>query len=499
MERARRPKKQICRLMSLWSFVSFLCGLLVVSITPVTGVFAQTAERLSDVRKLYLDSLGHDRGAAEVRSRLVRRLNRSSTIKVVENVHEADAVAKGTGRIWTIGRVSLNPHLRGVTQTPLEGFLSLEVIGKNNQTLWSYLVTPGKFPWNGIPDDLAKQLVKQLFADIGAGDRTQAQSVTNSPTTGRVALKGAGATFPAPLYLKWFESFEQSQPNVQIGYDAVGSGEGIRRLKEKQVDFAASEMPLSDEEEMSAVHPRFEQVPIVLGAVVPIYHVDNVRQDIRFTPEALAGIYLGTIKKWNDPQIELSNRGVKLPDADITVVHRSDGSGTTFVWSDLLSKVSSEWKNSLGSGVTVSWPVGIGAKYNEGVAAEVQRIPNSIGYVEFIYAIQHELEFASVRNAAGQFIKADIASVKAASAAAGLPNGNFHISITDAPGKNAYPIATYTWLLLPEQSDNHDQRAALLELVRWMLSYGQKSCSALGYVPLPGEFAQRALSLIRQK
>ena len=490
--------ERISRAVPRRSLVSSLGTFFVVGLAVFAAAQAQTADRLSQVRKLYVGSLGHDRGAAEVRSRLVRRLRRSSMIQIVGSVREADAVAKGTGRIWTTGHASLDPHVRGLTQSTFEGFLSLEVIGKDNETLWSFLVTPSAFSWNDVPDDLASQLVKQLLADIRKQDRTQAPSASDTRAIGRASLKGAGATFPAPLYRSWFEAFEQSHPDVRISYDAVGSGEGIGRLKEKQVDFAASEMPLSDEE-LSTVPHRLMQLPVVLGAVVPIYHVENLRQDIHFTPETLAAIYLGKIKKWNDPQIKLANRGVTLPDADIVVIHRSDGSGTTFVWSDYLSKVSPEWKNSVGTGVTVSWPVGVGADYSEGVAAAVQHTANSIGYVEFIYAIQHELKFAAVKNAAGQFVRAGIASVKAASMSAGLPNSSFAISITDAPGKNAYPIATYTWLLLPEQSDTQAQRAALLELLQWMLSSGQKRCSALGYAALPGDIAQRALQSVSQK
>ena len=306
-------------------------------------------------------------------------------------------------------------------------------------------------------------------------------------------LKGAGATFPAPLYQRWFELFQEEHPGVHISYDAVGSAEGIQRLQEHEVDFAASEMPLSDAA-MSDAHQRFIHVPAVLGAVVVIYNVKGVRRSLNFTPQTLAGIYLGKIRKWNDPQIRESNHGAVLPDADIVVIHRSDGSGTSFVWTDYLSKISPEWKAAVGSGTTVPWPIGTGAEHNEGVASAVQQTPNSIGYVEFIYALQHELSFGEVRNADGEFVKASISSVTAAAAAtSGSQGQDFRVSISNPPGKNVYPIATYTWLLLPEQIENQARKATLMELLRWALTSGQKKCSALGYAPLPAGIAKRAL------
>jgi phosphate transport system substrate-binding protein len=493
MDRKSSSQARTRRSVSYFGLLLILCGILLSS---TSFIDAQTAERLSQVRKLYVDSFGRSKESVELRDHLLRRLEKSPHIAIVGNLKEADAEVKGTGQIWSTGRVTLSPRSHSATESTLEGFLSVEVIGRNNQTLWSYLVTPSKFPWDGITDDLARQLASRLIEDIAERGAPQNASFSETATTGHTTLNGAGGTFPAPLYQKWFESFEEDHPEVHIGYEAVGSGEGIRRLKAGVVDFGASEMPLSDLDASSG-HQHFTQVPIVLGAVVPIYNVRNLRRNINFTSETLAGIYLGQIKKWNDPQIKLANRGVELPDAAIVVVHRSDASGTSFVWSDYLSKVSPEWKTSVGSGVTVPWPVGVGAEYNDGVAATVQHTPDSIGYVEFIYALQHELKFAPVRNAAGQFIKADIASVRAASAAALQADSALRTSITDPPERDAYPIATYTWLLLPEGRDkDRNRRVALLELVRWMLTSGQKSCSALGYAPLPADVAQRALQSV---
>ena len=481
---------------SLLRFASSLCALLVVLSVSVTSGYAQAAEQLSQVKKLYVDSLGTDAYAAGMHEELVRRLRKSHAVQVVSNPQQADALIKGTGRVWVTGYASLSPHTRGLSQPTFEGYLSAELVGKNGETLWSYLVSPSKFSWNGISDDLARQLASKLLAALKGEEQPQpsAEGLASHP---QGTLKGAGATFPAPLYQRWFELFQEEHPGVHISYDAVGSAEGIRRLEEHNADFGASEMPLSDQT-MLLAHQRFIHVPAVLGAVVVIYNVKGVRRNLNFTPQTLAGIFLGKIRKWNDPQIRESNRGAALPDGDIMVVHRSDGSGTSFVWTDYLSKISPQWKASVGSGTTVPWPVGVGAERNEGVASAVQQTPNSIGYVEFIYALQHELSFGAVRNSAGEFVKANISSVTAAAAAAGSEAHDFRVSITNPPGKDAYPIATYTWLLLPEQVEDKTKKTVLTELLHWALASGQKQCSALGYAPLPTGIAKRALESLGQ-
>ncbi len=478
---------------------SWLCSLLIFLFSAGnSAVYAQDTVRLSQVKKVYVGSLGTDNGAAEMRAQIVRQLRKSQGIQLVSDAKDADAQVKGTGRVWVTGHVTLNPRSHSSSQPVFEGFLSVEVVDKSGETLWSYLVTPSKFPWHSIADDLSRQLVGRLLRAI-EDDAQQASSTASIEVKSKGTLRGAGATFPAPLYQQWFELFQDEHPEVRIGYDPVGSAEGIRRLKEGKVDFAASEMPLSDAA-MSEAHQSFLHLPSVLGAVVPIYNVNGLHQNLSFTPEALAGIFLGKIRKWNDPQIRTSNRDASLPDADIVVVHRSDGSGTSFVWTDYLSKISPEWKASVGAGATVRWPVGVEAEGNEGVASTVQHTPNSIGYVEFIYAIQHELSFGAVRNEAGQFIRATISGVTAAAAVTANPPGrDFRVSITNPSGKDAYPIATYTWLLLPEQMQDKNRKAVLLDLVRWMLTSGQKKCSALGYAPLPADVAKRALASLEVK
>src|SRR5271157_5265075 len=306
-----------------------------------------------------------------------------------------------------------------------------------------------------------------LAAILGLGALVWAQNP--------LLINGAGATFPNPIYSKWFDVYHQKNGNIQFNYASVGSGAGIKQVTDGTVDFGASDGPMNDEQ-LKAYQDKHGfpilHFPTVLGAVVPTYNVPGLSGALNFTPEALAGIYLGKITKWNDPIIKRANRGVSLPDANIIVVHRSDSSGTTHVWSDYLSKISPEWKAAVGAGMTLKWPVGMGTEYNEGIAATVQRTPHSIGYVELVYAIRHQLSFGAVRNAAGEYIRANLESVTAAaSAMAGDP-----ASITNASGKDSYPIAASTFLLWPKQVKDSKKKAALLELLQWALTNGQKEC-----------------------
>jgi phosphate transport system substrate-binding protein len=316
----------------------------------------------------------------------------------------------------------------------------------------------------------------------------------------KVLINGAGATFPEVIYTKWFQEFPKKYPDSQINYQALGSGAGIRQLTEGTVDFGASDMPMTDAQ-ISKMKVRSLHFPTVLGGIVPTYNIPGVTQDLKFTPGVLAGIFLGKIKKWSDPELKKANPDVKLPDTDILVVHRSDGSGTTFVFTDYLSKVSPDWKSTVGSNTSVKWPVGIGAEHNEGVAGLVKQSPNSIGYVELIYATQNKMGYGAIQNAAGTFLKADLNSVTeaAAVAAKSMPD-DFRVSITNPPGKNAYPIATFTWLLIPSKFADAAKKKALTDFLSWMLTDGQKYAAGLGYAPLPKEVVakeQKAIALIQ--
>ncbi len=297
-------------------------------------------------------------------------------------------------------------------------------------------------------------------------------------------LNAAGATFPYPIYSKWFNEFHREHPNISINYQSIGSGGGIQQLKAGTVDFGASDMPLKDDQLQQMGKPII-QFPTVLGSVVPAYNVSGVSGEIKFTPEALAGIYLGTITKWNDKALTSANPGVNLPDKSIVVVHRSDGSGTTFVWTDYLSKISPEWKSRVGSSTSVSWPVGLGGKGNEGVAGLVRQTDGAIGYVELIYALQTKIPFGPVKNAAGKFIKASLESTTAAAASVKNMPSDFRISITDPPGADAYPISSFTYLLVPTQWQDQAKKNAVVSFLTWMLDRGESMVPQLDYAPLP--------------
>jgi phosphate transport system substrate-binding protein len=304
----------------------------------------------------------------------------------------------------------------------------------------------------------------------------------------QVAMNGAGATFPYPIYSKWFDEYHKKFPSIQINYQSLGSGAGIQQVTAGTVDFGASDGPMNDEQIKAfeaARHSGILHFPTVLGADVPAYNVPGVTAALNFTPEALAGIFLGKITQWNDPAIAGANPGVKLPKADIVVVHRSDGSGTTYCWTDYLSKVSPEWEKRVGRGTSVKWPVGLGGKGNEGVSGQIKQTPYSLGYVELIYAIQNKMTYGKVRNAAGQFVAATLASVSAAAASVKDMPDDFRVSITNPPGSAAYPIATFTWLLVPEKIGDEAKRKAMQAFLRWMLTDGQKLAPALDYAPLP--------------
>jgi phosphate transport system substrate-binding protein len=313
-------------------------------------------------------------------------------------------------------------------------------------------------------------------------------------------INAAGATFPAPIYQKWFEEFHKAHSDIQINYQAIGSGGGKRQLMEGTVDFGASDSPMTDEELSKVTKSKVLHFPTVLGGIVPTYNVPGA-QSMNFSGPTLAGIYLGTIKKWNDPALKKDNPSANLPNEDITVVHRSDGSGTSFVFTDYLAKVSPEWKSKVGVNTSVAWPVGLGGKGNEGVAGLVKQTPNSIGYVELTYAAQNKMEYGSVKNAAGSFIKADAASVTdaAAGAAKDIP-ADFRVSITNAPGKNAYPISTFTWLLIPDKIADATKKKSIVDFLQWMLTTGQGDAQGLSYAPLPKSIVaqeQKQIALIK--
>ena len=322
-------------------------------------------------------------------------------------------------------------------------------------------------------------------------------SSAKSGTAAEVRLQGAGATFPNPIYQKWFSEYNKITPNARFDYQSIGSGGGIKQITARTVDFGGSDAPMK-QEELKAAPGGILHIPTVLGAVVVTYNLPEAQAGLKLMPETLAGIYLGQIRKWNDPAIKALNASWNLPDKEITVVHRSDGSGTTFVWTDYLSKVSPDWKTMVGAGTAVNWPTGIGAKGNEGVTGQVKQTPYSLGYVELIYAEQNKLPAASIKNSTGEFVKPSLDSITAAAAgiATQMPD-DLRVSITNAPGQNAYPISSFTYLLVYQEQSDQAKGKALVDFLWWATHDGQQMAKKLSYAPLPPEVAAKAEARIK--
>jgi phosphate transport system substrate-binding protein len=324
-----------------------------------------------------------------------------------------------------------------------------------------------------------KGMTRLALVAVGATALVAGASAQN------MQINGAGATFPAPIYTKWFSEYNKLHPNIQINYQPIGSGAGVRQLTARTVFFGASDQPMTNEQ-LQAAPGKVFHFPTVLGAVVPVYNLPGVNTELKFTGQMLADIYLGKITKWNDPAIAKVNPGVKLPGTDITVVHRSDASGTSYIFTDFLAKLSPEWKKKVGVNGNVNWPTGVGGKGSEGVTGVVTQTPGSISYVELVYALQNKIAYGSVQNMAGEFTKGNLQTVTAAAAAAAsqMP-ADFRVSITNAPGKGVYPIASFTWILLYESPQDKAQSKAMVDFMKWAYGDGQKYASELGYAPLP--------------
>ena len=307
-------------------------------------------------------------------------------------------------------------------------------------------------------------------------------------------LTGAGATFPYPIYSKWFSEYAAAHPGVEINYQPIGSGGGIRQVTAGLVDFGATDAPATDEQ-LASSKTKLTHIPTVLGAVVPIFNVPGV-SDIKFSPDVLADIYLGKIDSWDNARIAKDNPGVKLPGQKIIVVHRSDGSGTTFIFTDYLTKISKEWAGGPGKGASPSWPVGVGGKGNEGVAGLVRQLPGAIGYVELIYALQNKMSFGEVKNAAGNFVRASIEGVTEAAASVKTIPADYRVSITNAPGATAYPLSSFTWLLVPLKSPDAAKGKVLKDLLSWIVNSGESEVQSLSYAPLPPSVAEKVLKTI---
>jgi len=331
-------------------------------------------------------------------------------------------------------------------------------------------------------EQIVKKTLLAVLFFVVALSMAQAQKIT-----------GAGATFPGPIYSKWFTQYSAAHSGVQINYQQIGSGGGIQQVTSGIVDFGASDMPMTDQA-LAASKVKLIHIPTVLGAVVPIFNVPGV-SDLRFSPDVLADIYLAKITTWNDPRIARDNPGAHLPGDKIIIVHRSDGSGTTFIFTDYLSKVSNDWKNGPGSGTAVNWPTGVGGSHNEGVASQVRQFPGAIGYVELIYALQNHINFGAIRNKSGNWVKGSIEGVTDAAATAKMP-ADYRVSITDAPGPNAYPISSFTYLLIPTQPTDMNKEKVIKDMLNWIITSGEGEASSLSYAPLPQALAAKVLKSV---
>ena len=317
------------------------------------------------------------------------------------------------------------------------------------------------------------------------------------PAVGQTTLNGAGATFPYPMYSKWFSEYHKAHPDVQINYQSIGSGGGIRQVLAGTVDFGASDGPMTDEQ-LAQAKVKILHIPTVLGAVVPAYNVPGVSTDLKFSPQTIADICLGKVTTWNDKEITKDNPGVTLPAQNIIVIHRSDGSGTNYIFTDYLSKVSNDWKNGPGKGTSVKWPVGLGAKGNEGVAGMIRQMDGSFGYVELIYAVQNKIQYGLIKNAAGSWVKASLEGATAAAASIKTMPADFRVSITNAPGKDAYPISSFTWLLIPTQSKDAARGKIISDFLNWMLDQGEPMTAQLDYAALPDSVASKVREAVKQ-
>jgi phosphate transport system substrate-binding protein len=438
------------------------------------------------IKRLYVESFVTKAGAEELRANMIAELGKISSISLVSVESSADAILGGGGEIWIKGYRSLYQRSRSGTRpstgTPVyTGYLSVELRDPQGATVWSYLATPGARS-EDISKDLSKRIARHLAVALEQGEVPTRTAPLPQPAT---ILTGAGATFPYPVYAKWFANYRRENPNLEITYDSIGSEAGVRRLLTGDVDFAASDSPDAIRELAPSEEDTYLFFPSVVGAVVPIVNLPGFPSNIKFTPEALAGIYLGKIRKWNDPVLHKANRGLRLPDLDIVVVHRADGSGTSYAWTDYLSKTSPEWKAQVGSSLAPKWPIGKAANGNDGVAQLVKELEGSIGYVEFIYALQNHLNFGKVRDRNGEFVAASLESLAMAASRSVEIGDDFKVSIVDPPGAGAYPIASFTWLVVPTHFADSTKRDAIAGFLKWMLGPGQRQAAALGYLALP--------------
>jgi len=439
------------------------------------------------VDRLYVEAFVTKSPTDTFQKDVTAELRKIGSISLAPDEAGADLIIGGGGEIWVKGYrpFTHRSEMRLPTNgTPVYGgYVAVELKNKQGVTLWSDLVTPRPSSGNAAKD-LAKLIAKHLAHALEMG---QTLPLTGPLPLPMVVLRGAGATFPYPVYSKWFTNYRRENMEVEIKYDPDGSEAGVRRLLAGDVDFGASDSREAIHDIAPADESKYVLLPSVVGAVVPVVNLPGLPNDISFTSDALAGIFLGRIKKWNDPVLKKINPGVALPNLDITVIHRADGSGTSYAWTDYLSRTSQDWKNAVGAGLSPKWPIGRGAAGNDGVAKLVKELGGSIGYVEYIYALENHVNYGKVRNRNGEFVEASLESIAAAVSHAARNRDDLNMSIVDAPGTGSYPIATFTWLIVPAHVPDNAKRTALASFLRWTLGPGQRQAAALGYLALPKE------------
>jgi phosphate ABC transporter phosphate-binding protein len=465
-----------------------LFGMLVFNFSRL---LPEASEHLYAIHNVFVAPGATDTSSQTVRSEVLKRIKKTKTLRLVSSETSADAVLFINAMIWPSGREMLNPRNRHVTVTGIQGYASGELVDRSKQPLWSYLVTPSRFHFASTAADLGDQLSANLILAVEEGFQAIPKATTPAADVS-LRLRVAGATFPTPLYEKWFESFRHVANGFPVTYDAVGSADGIDQLRKGSVDIAASDIDVISEAGFSPV--KVHLFPTVVGGVVPIYNLPGLKQMIlNLSPDVLAQIYSGDIVRWSDPRIRSLNHNAHLPDSAIKVIHRSDGSGTTYLWTRFLSEAGTNWKSQVGAGI--QWPVGVGVAGSQGMVERVSHNPESIGYVELTYAIQNQVSYAAVQNRSGQFIKADLSSISAAAIANPGTISGVPTSILNSTRPEAYPIASFTWFLVPDVLDAAKRRA-IYALLRWTLTSGQRQCSSLAYAPLPKELLREELKQI---
>jgi phosphate ABC transporter phosphate-binding protein len=444
----------------------------------------------AEAKRVFVEPFTTKAQSEKLRQNVVSELRKDHAISLVTSETNADLILGGGGEIWVKGYQSLNPRSGRLSsnRTPVyRGYLSVELRCKNGETVWSYLASAGS-ETDDLVKELSRRIAKQVEEAVDHNDVVP-QRAAGSHT--KTTLKGAGATFPFPVYSKWFTNFKVENPDVEITYEPIDSDAGIRKLLAGEVDFGATENPDAIRDAAPGGQHTYLLFPTVVGAVVPIVNLPGLAGQVALTPEALAGIYLGRIRKWNDPILRAANRGLRLPDLDIVVVHREDGSGTSYAWTDFLSKTNPAWKTEIGSSPTPKWPVGKTATGNDGVAKLVKELGGSIGYVEFIYALQNHLSYGKVRNRNGEFVEASLESMAVAARQSAGIGDDLKISLVNAPGTGAYPITSFTWLVVRAHTEDEAKRTAITGFLKWMLGPGQTQAAALGYLGLPKDLIHR--------